>query len=97
MHEIFKRYDMHLLKILTVIQMTPALIKEYCELEEDGERLLRLAHDRYQYSARTFHKFLKVGRTIADLDGSEKIRKKDIAAALMSRDLEKEQVGMLVL
>ncbi|ABR46455.1 Mg chelatase, subunit ChlI [Alkaliphilus metalliredigens QYMF] len=78
-------------------QMTPSLIKEYCELEADGTKLLRLAYDRFQYSARTFHKFLKVGRTFADMEGSEKIRKKDIAAALMARDLDKEQAGMLVL
>ncbi|MCC5909730.1 MAG: YifB family Mg chelatase-like AAA ATPase [Clostridiaceae bacterium] len=78
-------------------QMTADLIKEYCELEEDGRRLLRMAYDRFQYSARAFHKFLKVARTFADLEASEKIRKKDIAAALMARDLDKEQAGMLVL
>ncbi|NTW71795.1 MAG: YifB family Mg chelatase-like AAA ATPase [Eubacteriaceae bacterium] len=77
-------------------QMTPALIEEYCELEEEGRRILKLAYDRFQYSARTFHKFLRVGRTFADMEESEKIRKKDIAAALMARDLDKEQSGMLV-
>ena len=78
-------------------QMTPSLIKEYCYFEDDSKKLLRLAYDRFQYSARTFHKFLKIARTFADLEGSEKIRKKDIAAALMARDLDKEQIGMLVL
>lgn len=78
-------------------QMTPALIKEHCKLEDDGKKLLRLAYDRFQYSARTFHKFLKVSRTFADLEESEKIRKRDIAAALMARDLDKEQSGMLIM
>ena len=78
-------------------QMTPALIKEYCGLEVEGERLLRLAYDRFQYSARTFHKFLKVARTFADMEASENIRKKDIAAALLARDLDKEQANMLVI
>jgi len=91
-----KRYA-HIQTINCNAQMTPTLIKEYCHLEDDSKRLLRLAYDRFQYSARTFHKFLKVGRTFADLEGSEKIRKKDIAAALMARDLDKEQIGMLVL
>lgn len=77
-------------------QMTPALIKEYCVLEDSGKQLLKLAYDKFQYSARTFHKFLKVARTFADLDKSEKIRQQDIAAALMARDLDKEQSGMLV-
>ena len=78
-------------------QMGHALIKEYCRLEEEGERLLELAHERFQYSARTFHKYLKVARTFADMEGARKIRKKDVAAALMARDLEKETAGLMVL
>ncbi|MGI6426278.1 MAG: YifB family Mg chelatase-like AAA ATPase [Natronincolaceae bacterium] len=87
----------HIENINCNAQMTPGLIKEYCRLEDDSKKLLRLAYDRFKYSARTFHKFLKVGRTFADLEGSKGIRKKDIAAALMARDLDKEQLGMLVL
>ncbi|WP_077369472.1 YifB family Mg chelatase-like AAA ATPase [Anaerosalibacter sp. Marseille-P3206] len=75
-------------------QMTPDLIKEYCELENDSKELLRMAYDKYGYSARTFDKFLKVARTFADLDGSPKIRKKDIANVLLSRDLDKEKTRM---
>lgn len=78
-------------------QMTPALIKEYCKLEDEGKKLLRLAYDRFQYSARTFHKFLKVARTFADMEESKDIRKRDIAAALLARDLDKEQANMLVI
>lgn len=78
-------------------QMGHALIKEYCQLEEEGQRLLQLAYDRFAYSARTFHKYLKVARTFADMAGSAKIRKKDVAAALMARDLEKEGASMMVL
>lgn len=78
-------------------QMTPALIKEYCNLEDEGKGLLRLAYDRFQYSARTFHKFLKVARTFADMEESKDIRKKDVAAALLARDLDKEQANMLVI
>lgn len=78
-------------------QMNNSLIKEYCHLEAEGQKLLELAYDRFKYSARTFHKYLKVARTFADLDGSEKIRKKDIAATLMCRDLEKDKAVMTVL
>ncbi|ACV64750.1 Mg chelatase, subunit ChlI [Desulfofarcimen acetoxidans DSM 771] len=78
-------------------QMTEALVKEFCLLEEDGKRLMRLAHDKFKYSARTFNKFLKVARTFADLEGSRQIRKQDIAAALMSRDLDKDRVTMLAI
>ncbi len=78
-------------------QMNNALIKEYCQLEGEGQKLLQMAYDKFNYSARTFHKFLKVARTFADMDESLMIRKKDIAAALMSRDLEKDRSIMAVL
>ncbi|TJX12850.1 ATP-binding protein [Tissierella creatinini] len=78
-------------------QMNNALIKEYCQLEAEGQKLLEMAYDRFNYSARTFHKFLKVARTFADMEGADKIRKKDIAGALMSRDLEKDRSIMAVL
>ena len=78
-------------------QMSNTLVKEHCHMEAEGQRLLQLAYDRFKYSARTFHKYLKVARTFADLDGSDKIRKKDVAAALMSRDLEKDRAVMTVL
>lgn len=75
-------------------QMTPDLIKEFCHLENDSKELLRIAYDKYGYSARTFDKFLKVARTFADLEGAQKIRKKDIANVLLSRDLDKEKTRM---
>lgn len=75
-------------------QMTPDFIKEFCHLENDSKELLRIAYDKYGYSARTFDKFLKVARTFADLEGAQKIRKKDIANVLLSRDLDKEKTRM---
>jgi magnesium chelatase family protein len=78
-------------------QMSNSLIKEYCHIEAEGQRLMELAYNKFKYSARTFHKYLKVARTFADMDGSEKLRKKDIAATLMSRDLEKDKSVMAVL
>ena len=78
-------------------QMGHALVKEFCKLEPEGERLLQLAYDRYQYSARAFQKYLKIARTFADMEGAEKIRKKDIAAALMGREMEREGASMAVL
>lgn len=60
--------------------MTPALIKEFCILEEESKKLLQMAFDRYKYSARTFHKFLKVARTFADMEGSKNLNKRHITA-----------------
>jgi magnesium chelatase family protein len=77
-------------------QMTPTHIKEFCALEEESIKLLQLAFERFKYSARSFHKFLKVSRTFADMEASDKIRKQDVAKALMCRDLDKEQAQMVV-
>ena len=71
--------------------MTPALIKEFCVLEEESKRLLQMAFDRFNYNVRIFHKFLKVARTFADMDVAEKLSKRHIAKALMCRGLEKER------
>ena len=72
-------------------EMTPALIKEFCLLEEESKRLLQMAFDRFNYNVRIFHKFLKVARTCADMDGAEKLSKRHIVKALMCRGLEKER------
>jgi len=77
-------------------QMSEAMIKEFCQLDSDSTKLLSLAFEKFHYSARTYNKFLKIARTFADLEESEVIRKKDVSAALMSRDLDKERSGMLV-
>lgn len=90
-----KRYE-KFEKINCNAQMGQSLIKEYCTLEEDSRKVLQLAYDRFSYSARSFHKYLKVARTFADMEGSEKIRKKDILLALMARDLDKESMHMTV-
>ena len=78
-------------------QMTGNLIKEHCQLDKPGQDLLQKAHDRYEYSARSYHKYLKIARTFADLDGAKTIRETDVAKALMARDLEQENMGLMVL
>lgn len=77
-------------------QMTPAHIKEFCKLEEECIKMLQLAFERFSYSARSFHKFLKVARTFADLEECDSIRKSHIAKALLCRELDKEQSQMVV-
>ncbi|OPJ65077.1 YifB family Mg chelatase-like AAA ATPase [Clostridium oryzae] len=77
-------------------QMTPDMIKKFCALDQESLQLLQKAYEKYRYSVRTFHKFLKVARTFADIDQSEKILKKHIAKSIMCRELEKEQCNMIV-
>lgn len=78
-------------------QMPSHLIKEYCNIDADGMKLFRDAYERFKYSARTYHKFLKVARTFADMDAEINIQKKHILKALMCREIEKEEREMVVL
>jgi magnesium chelatase family protein len=63
-------------------QMKNSHIKKYCHLPKDVEQILTQASAKFQLSARSYMKMIKVSRTIADLDGSEEIKVNHIAEAL---------------
>jgi len=65
--------------------MGPAGVREYCQVDEAGRSLLRAAMQQLQMSARAFHRVLKLGRTIADLAGSESIETAHLAEAIQYR------------
>ena len=60
-------------------------IDKYCVLEPSAERMLTNAVTAKNLSMRTYHKVKKLGRTMADLDGSEVITEKHIGEALAFR------------
>jgi len=62
-----------------------AHIREYCEVDEAGKGLLRAAMQQLGMSARSFHRVLKLARTIADLEGAEMIQAAHLAEALQYR------------
>ncbi len=78
--------------ITTNSLMSNALIKKYCRLDSQSKSLLREAVDSLGLSARAYFSTLKVARTIADIKGSKKISKEDIAEALQFRRSEEEMV-----
>ena len=63
----------------------PAHIREYCELDETSKALMRSAMNQLGMSARAFHRVLKLGRTIADLAGAERIQAAHLAEAIQYR------------
>lgn len=60
-------------------------LKEVAKLEDRANILLKMAVNKYNLSARTYFRLIKVGRTIADLDASDSIQEKHIAEALQYR------------
>ncbi|HEY4063439.1 MAG TPA: YifB family Mg chelatase-like AAA ATPase [Puia sp.] len=74
-------------------QMSSRMLKQFCRTDADGESLLRAAMEKLCLSARAHDHILKVGRTIADLAGSEDIRPEHLAEAIQYRSLDREAWG----
>jgi len=74
-------------RLICNAEMTPLEVREYCQgvLEDGAKSLLRLAMNQLALSARSFHRVLKLARTIADLAGSEAITTPHVAEALQYR------------
>jgi magnesium chelatase family protein len=64
-------------------------LREFCRLDARGETLLRTAISRLGFSARAYHRVLKIARTIADLDGSAQISSAHVAEAIQYRALDR--------
>lgn len=66
------------------------MLKEVCDIDEAGNKLLQSAMDRLKLSARAYDRILKVARTIADWDRSEHIRTEHLSEAIQYRSLDRE-------
>jgi len=64
-------------------------LKQWCQLDEAGESTLRQAISELGLSARAHDKVLRVARTIADLDGKDRISAEHLAEAIQYRRLDR--------
>ncbi len=70
-------------------ELSPSLIKKYCELDRYTSSLLKKAFDKLGLSARAHNRILKVARTIADMDEAETIKSEHIAEAIQYRSFDR--------
>ena len=75
-------------------QMESIHMREFCVLDGECQKLLEQSYKRYDFSARTYHKIIKISRTFADMDQSEHIRRPHMLYSLMSRDMDKESINI---
>jgi magnesium chelatase family protein len=74
--------------------MTNAMLDTHCRTTPDGERFLGHAVESLGLSARSYHRVLKVARTIADLAHSERVEEAHLAEAVQYRCLERKSLAV---
>ena len=86
--ERFKGIGIH-----TNTMMTSSMLSRFCPLSAEARRLLDMAMERLQLSARAYDRIIKVARTIADLEGEKDISPKHISEAISYRALDRDNWG----
>lgn len=71
-------------------QMSSEMLSNYCDIDEAGKQLLKIATDKLGLSARAYDRIRKVARTIADLEGEENISVHNLSEAIQYRSLDRQ-------
>ncbi len=74
-------------------QMNPTLLKQFCPLDSQCMQLLKMAMQKFGFSARAYDRIIKLSRTIADLENSDRILPPHLAEAIQYRSLDRETWG----
>ena len=72
--------------------MSDKLIKVFCDIDEDSQKLIEMAIEKLGLSARAYTKILKVARTIADLEEKDEILSSHVAEAIQYRNLDRKMI-----
>lgn len=72
--------------IITNSEMSNEQVYKYCNLENSASLLLSGALAKFNFSARSYFKIIKISRTIADLEGSEMIKQDHVAEAIQYKN-----------
>ncbi len=86
----FKNYP----QIFHNSMMGSELVKEFCDLSESCQALLKVAMEKLELSGRAYDRIIKVSRTIADLDNSSEIQAFHVAEAINYRNLDRSAWGV---
>lgn len=71
-------------------QLTASAIRQFCPLGNREQKIMENAFERMNLSARAYHRIIKVARTIADLDGSARIREAHLLEAIGYRSVDRK-------
>jgi len=69
--------------------MNAKMVRQYCALDEESDKLLEMTMNKLGLSARAYDRILKVARTIADLEGAANIQKQHLLEAISYRSLDR--------
>ena len=76
--------------IRTNAEAPASLLEEIAQPDAQGQKLLRDAAETMRLSARGYHRVLRVARTLADLDGADKVGRLHLAEVLSYRALAED-------
>ncbi len=66
-------------------EIRPSEFRQFIEVSDRLRPTIRAAHEKYRLSPRSYHRILKVSRTIADIEGSDTIKELHFSEALRYR------------
>ena len=85
-----RRYEKAGAKIRSNAELSPRDVRSFCLPDDEGDAILRAAYENLGLSARGHDRILRVARTIADLDGKEKVSSPHVAEAIRLRTLDRK-------